>query len=90
MNTQARAQIQANVSQEQIEADLDQTEAALSTLNDNITATKKRVLHIIPHSNTDIGWLSSTEQSFGGFQDEGSSTGQYMGGVKDILDSVYE
>jgi lysosomal alpha-mannosidase len=34
--------------------------------------------------------MSTTEQSFSGFQDESNPTGQYMGGVKDILDSVYE
>lgn len=82
--------MQSNVTQEQLEEDLSQTEQALETLDNNITAKKKRTLHIIPHSHTDVGWLSTAEQSFSGFQEETSANAQYIGGVKDILDSVYE
>lgn len=46
--------------------------------------TNKRVLHIIPHSHTDEGWLSTTDEFFTG--DDVSSI--YVGSVRDILDSV--
>jgi lysosomal alpha-mannosidase len=62
----------------------------LDAVENNITATKKRVLHIIPHSHTDIGWLNTPEQSFSGFAEESNNSSPYTGGVKDILDSVYE
>tara|TARA_B100000780_G_C20747252_1_gene296832 strand:+ start:294 stop:488 length:195 start_codon:yes stop_codon:yes gene_type:complete len=64
----------------------------LESLEKNITNTKKRTLHIIPHSNTDMGWLSSPEESFSGFLEENATKtdSPYIGAVKDILDSVYE
>lgn len=46
----------------------------------------KRVLHIIPHSHTDEGWLSTVEEFFTG--DDYYSI--YIGSVKDILDSTIE
>jgi hypothetical protein len=43
-------------------------------------------LHIVPHSTTDEGGLSTADNYFTG-KDEDSV---YIGSVKDILDSVYE
>ena len=44
----------------------------------------KKVLHIIPHSHTDEGWLSTTEDFYSG----DDPTSIYIGSVKDILDST--
>jgi hypothetical protein len=41
-------------------------------------------LHIIPHSHTDEGWISTTDEFYTG-DDE---TSIYIGSVRDILDSV--
>jgi len=41
---------------------------------------------MIPHSHTDEGWLSTSEDFFTG--DDTSSI--YVGGVKDMLDSVVQ
>ena len=46
----------------------------------------KRVIHMIPHSHTDEGWLSTSDEFFSG--DDVSSI--YVGGVKDMLDSVVQ
>lgn len=41
-------------------------------------------MHIIPHSHTDEGWISTTDEFYTG-DDE---TSIYIGSVRDILDSV--
>ena len=46
----------------------------------------KRVLHLVPHSHTDEGWLSTVEDFYTG-EDESSI---YIGCVRDILDSTIE
>lgn len=53
-------------------------------INQTQNNTDKRILHIIPHSHTDEGWLSTTDDFFTG--DDVSSI--YVGSVRDILDSV--
>lgn len=40
-------------------------------------------MHIIPHSHTDLGWLSTVDDYF-----EGKNLGFYRGSVQDILNSV--
>ena len=44
----------------------------------------KKVVHLIPHSHTDEGWLSTVEDFYTG-EDEWSI---YIGCVRDILDST--
>ena len=46
----------------------------------------KRIIHMIPHSHTDEGWLSTSDEFFTG--DDQQSI--YVGGVKDMLDSVVQ
>lgn len=61
----------------------------MSKINETISKwnkTNKRVLHLIPHSHTDEGWLSTVEDFYTG-EDESSI---YVGCVRDILDSVIE
>lgn len=61
----------------------------LKLIEEEIKKTKKkgqRTLHIIPHSHTDEGWLSTTEDFFTGDDDYSI----YVGSVKDILDSTIQ
>jgi len=60
----------------------------LEKLNQTIKAenTTKRVVHLVPHSHTDEGWLSTVEDFYTG-DDEFSI---YIGCVRDILDSTIE
>lgn len=53
---------------------------------ENTVKKDKKVLHIIPHSHTDEGWLSTTEDFYSG-DDE---TSIYIGSVKDILDTTIQ
>jgi len=57
----------------------------LNKLNETYKTDNKtrRVVHLIPHSHTDEGWLSTVEDFYTG-NDEGSI---YIGCVRDILDT---
>lgn len=69
--------------------DRDVAQKELMLVEDKIkeeTDKNKRVLHIIPHSHTDEGWLSTVEEFFTG--DDYWSI--YIGSVKEILDSTIE
>ena len=46
----------------------------------------KKIVHLIPHSHTDEGWLSTVDEFYTG-EDDWSI---YIGCVKDILDSTIE
>lgn len=50
----------------------------------NSTAIPKRYVHLIPHTHTSEGFMSTAENYY-----TGNDTNQiYIGGVRDILDSV--
>ena len=44
---------------------------------------QKKYVHIFPHSHTDEGWLSRTNDFF-----TGADTAIYQGSVRDVLDST--
>ena len=47
---------------------------------------EKKVVHIFPHSHTDEGWLSTSNDFFTGDDDMSI----YVGSVKDILDTTMQ
>ena len=44
----------------------------------------KKVVHLFPHSHTDEGWVSTTDDFYTGNDKDGI----YIGGVKDIFDTT--
>ena len=52
----------------------------------NATDKAKRYVHLIPHSHTSEGFLSTSENYYSG----ADSNTVYIGGVRDILDSVID
>jgi hypothetical protein len=77
-----------NQPQSLVQQELSEAEIQLNQVKNSTDAAKKpkRFLHILPHSHTDEGWLTTTNDTFTGDDDNATFTG----GVRDILDSVLE
>ena len=46
---------------------------------------KVKFVHVMPHSHTDLGWLSTVQDYF-----DGNNMGFYQGSVDEILTSTIE
>ena len=65
---------------------MEAAKSELKAVEEELEKTKmkgKKFLHIIPHSHTDLGWLSTMSDFYTGNDEQAF----YIGSVKDILDT---
>ena len=53
--------------------------------NTQMLYDKVKFVHVLPHSHTDLGWLSTVDEYF-----DGKNLGFYQGSVDEILTSTIE